>query len=303
MIVLLFLPFLIIERVNGESTKTSDNLRSTSTNDGIENTKERERRQVRERTSSRSRSRSPLQNHAKPEIDENNKYHRNARRSSSREYKDSNNDLEHLEKDRKSPLKDLDTTPQSRLNRSPSPSIRRSKSVSPSRVEQVEAAARYAAEHAIRIAGNHQQQYSPPSSPPKSMSPLAFLEKGRKSSSSGSTFSQKSSSLTTNPLIPTTTSKNMSQLPFLPHKESNSGLNALLSNGMGDTSISRGPPILPTNPLDSLSPGNPAGLTGALAAIQAGQSSIQQVLLNSHKNIENVDNLNAYIYILFLSSS
>ena len=177
----------------------------------------------------------------------------------------------------------MDTTPQSRINRSPSPSVRRSRSISPSRVEQVEAAARYAAEHAIRVAGNNPQQYSPPSSPPKSMSPLAFLEKGRKSSSSGSTFSHKSSPLTTNPLMSTTTSKTMSQLPFLPqHKESNSGLNALLSNGMGDTSVSRCPPILPTNPLDSLSPGNPSGLTGALAAIQAGQSSIQQVFLKSH---------------------
>ena len=77
----------------------------------------------------------------------------------------------------------------------------------------------------------------------------------------------------------------MSQLPFLPHKESNSGLNALLSNGMGDTSVSRGPPLLPTNPLDALSPGNPSGLTGALAAIPAGQSSIQQVLLNSHLQV------------------
>jgi hypothetical protein len=225
-----------------------------------------------------------LQNHANSEFDENNKYHSNARRSSSsHEYMEANNDLENLQKDRKSPLKDLDTIPQPRLNRSPSPSIRRSKSISPSRVEQVEAAARYAAEHAIRVAGNNTQQYSPPSSPPKSMSPLAFLEKGRKPSSSGSTFSQKSSSLT--PYIPTTTSKNMSQLPFLPHKESNSGLNALLSNGMGDTSVSRCPPILSTNPLDSLSPGNPTGLTGALAAIQAGQSSIQQVLLNSYVQI------------------
>ena len=102
MIVLLFLPFLIIERVNGISTKTSDNLRSTSTNEGIENTKDRERRQVRERTTSRSRSRSPLPNHANSEFDEHNKYNRKTRRSSSsHEYKETNNELENLQKDRK----------------------------------------------------------------------------------------------------------------------------------------------------------------------------------------------------------
>ena len=244
----------------------------------VGNTKDRERRQLKERTSSRPRSRSPLSSHENSEHDENSKYNRKIRHPSSitHEFKKANTEPENLLKDRKSPLIDLGTTTKSRPNPSPTPSShgRRSRSVSPSRVEQAEAAARYAAEHAIRIAGTNSQQYSPPSSPPKLTSP----DVRKTSSSVGSTYPPKSSQLTSNASIPTTTSKHMANLPYFPNKENS--LNALLNNGFGDTSVSRCPPTLPTNPLDSLSPGNPSGLTGALAAIQQGQSSIQQVLLH-----------------------
>ena len=295
MIFLLFIFHIpITERVNGEATKTSDILRSATASAGDETPKERQRRQSRERTASRSRSRSPLSGNTNSEYDDLNKYPRKIRHPSSsssshaafqqsmHEYnRETNTDSDNRGKDRKSPLSDVGAKRQSASDRSPSPLLhsRRSKSASPSRVEQVEAVARHAAEHAIRVAGNTSQQYSPPSSPPKSISPLAFMEKSRKPSSLGSTIHPISTSMTTNAPNSTTTSKFMSNLPLLPNKDSSNstGLNALLSNGMGDTIVSRCPPILPTNPLDSMSPGNPAGLTGALAAIQAGQSSIQQV--------------------------
>merc|ERR1712223_37668 len=273
-------PSSIPERVNGETTKTSNNSRSvTTTREGVDTEKENSRRRSRERSSSRSRSRSPLSNHATSEKDEDSKHRRNARHPSSSmaDYKD----RENREKDRRSPM-DVDSAckPLS-YRRSVSPSSRRSRSVSPSRVEQVEAAARYAAEHAIRVAGNTPQQYSPPTSPGKSMSPLAFMDKQKKLSSYGSSNIEKSaSSIAESAPMFTATSKSMSNLPFFPGKDAinKSGLNALLSNGFGDTSVSKCPPILPSNPLDSLPPSNPSGLTGALAAIQAGQSSIQQQL-------------------------
>merc|ERR1712223_391018 len=273
-------PSSIPERVNGETTKSSNNSRSvTSTREGVDTEKENSRRRSRERSSSRSRSRSPLSNHATSENGEDSKHRRNARHPSSSmaDYKD----RENREKDRRSPM-DVDSAgkPHS-YRRSVSPSSRRSRSVSPSRVEQVEAAARYAAEHAIRVAGNTPHQYSPPTSPGKSMSPLAFMDKQKKLSSYGSSNIEKSaSSIAESAPMFTATSKSMSNLPFFPGKDAinKSGLNALLSNGFGDTSVSKCPPILPSNPLDSLPPSNPSGLTGALAAIQAGQSSIQQQL-------------------------
>ena len=253
-------------------------MRSSGNNELIDNTKDRERRLERERVASRSRSRSPLSGKTNSEFNERKNIERNHRHPSL-----SLQDSENQHRARASPIDD-ENHQQTRPNFSPSPTNhgRRSKSPSPSRMEQVEAVARYAAEHAIRVAGNNSQNYSPPSSPPKPMSPLSFMDKNRKSSSMGAVVSEKSYSQRSNaPIIPPTTSKSaISSIPFFPTKEpsSNFGLNALLSNGVGDTSVSRCPPIMGTNPLDSLSPAtNTPGLTGALAAIQAGQSSIQQV--------------------------
>ena len=254
-------------------------MRSSGGNEIIDNNKERERRQERERVASRSRSRSPLSGKTNSEFNDRKNIERNRRHPSPALH-----DSENLHRARASPIEDVETPQQARPNFSPSPTnhSRRSKSPSPSRVEQVEAVARYAAEHAIRVAGSNSQNYSPPSSPPKPMSPLGFMDKSRKSSTMGTAVSEKSYSQRSNaPIIPPTTSKSaISSLPFFPNKEnsSNFGLNALLSNGVGDTNVSRCPPIMGTNPLDSLSPAaNPSGLTAALAAIQAGQSSIQQV--------------------------
>ena len=275
----------MIERVNGEATKTSDTSRSaTSSRAEVDTINENSRKRSRERSASRSRSRSPLPNPATYDTEENSKHRRKARHlsPSMSDYKDTKNDHDNREQDRRSPMKDSDSICKSfPYHRSVSPSSRRSRSVSPSRVEQVEAAARYAAEHAIRVAGNTSQQYSPPSSPAKSMSPLSFTDKNKKLSFFDSSNIEKAApSVSSDVSISTTTSKSMSNLPLFPEKDSsnNRGLNALLSNGLGGASVSKCPPIMPTNPLESLSPGNPSGLTGALAAIQAGQSSIQQVL-------------------------
>ena len=284
------------DRVNGESTKTTEIARSTTSE--VDNEDEDNKvglsRKNRERSASRSRSRSPLPGLMTSRNDDLNKYPRkirhhstskspNSRNEKMNEYIPNKNDVDCRNREGNiSPLTELDTRPPLPLGRCTSPQNRRSKSISPSRVEQVEAAARYAAEHAIRVAGNSSQQYSPPSSPPKLTSPLSFMDTNKKNSSLISTFPQISSSLTTDALNSTTTSKFMSNLPTLPKKDNipNAGLNALLNNGFNDTSVSRCPPILPSSTLDSMPPGNPAALSGALAAIQAGQSSIQQVTLH-----------------------
>ena len=100
----------LIERVNGEAAKTSDNSRSTTGTRGeVDTAKENSRRRSRERSASRSRSRSPLSNHANSEFDEDNKHRRKIRHSSTsmHEHKDTSNGREHPEKGCKSPIKDL----------------------------------------------------------------------------------------------------------------------------------------------------------------------------------------------------
>ena len=120
----------------------------------------------------------------------------------------------------------------------------RLRSNSPSALEQAEAAARHAAEHAIKVASSQAHDVSPPNSP----SPGCKTD-------------------TDHPKVPaiqatTTSSPNV--------KSSHSTLTV---KDLTSKTLNNGLNIAPGLPFDQ----NPAVLSGALAAIQAGQSSMQQV--------------------------